>query len=382
MTSIGLITSSDIQKDPGGVTVSTLRLMRGLMARGFEVHLLSLQKRQQEGTERITFWRTTPPEQTLGGAWLVGPIAQCGGSVERARQLREFLHATESWVRAVGPDLLMAMYAFPAGYGAVYAQERCDVPALVCVRGNDVGRDLVNARISPFISHALTRAAGVTFVSRRLRDFALALVSLPSDPYVIWNSVDISEFDLSASPNNKQNACLHGRLVEKKGIDLLLEAFETPPLADSAVKLDLIGDFSESTYRRELESRFAVLRERDRVVVSGWLPRAEALTRVANSNCVVVPSVDDGCPNSLLEAFALGLPTFGSAILAEFFPPTARELLFNGQDLGSLARLIHRACNNRAFAAEVGRELQAWCSGSFSLDSELNAYCRVFRELT
>ncbi len=101
-----------------------------------------------------------------------------------------------------------------------------------------------------------------------------------------------------------------GRLVPKKGVDILLHALAR--LHTPRVHLWIVGDGPE---RDRLERLAAQLGLHDRVTFWGWLSHADLLTRMAQAHMFVLASRADpqtgeteGTPTVLLEAQALGLP--------------------------------------------------------------------------
>jgi glycosyltransferase involved in cell wall biosynthesis len=115
-----------------------------------------------------------------------------------------------------------------------------------------------------------------------------------------------------------------GRLVEKKGAAILLEALAG--LGGIDWQLDLVGD---GPLRRELEQRAAPLG--GRVNFSGQLTSEELARTMARAAVVVVPSVpaasgdQDGLPVVLLEAMTLGCAVVASKL------PGLDEALTDGE---------------------------------------------------
>jgi glycosyltransferase involved in cell wall biosynthesis len=103
-----------------------------------------------------------------------------------------------------------------------------------------------------------------------------------------------------------------GRLVPKKGFDVLLEAAARVPWA---VELDLVGDGPELGRLRGLT---LALHLASRVRFLGSLTHAELPGAYARADVVVVPSVEDesgdrdGLPNVVLEAMASSRPIVAS----------------------------------------------------------------------
>jgi len=111
-----------------------------------------------------------------------------------------------------------------------------------------------------------------------------------------------------------------GRLIEKKGWQLLIDAFAQIPFEGRTLQLKIIG---EGLLRPALETQIKKL-GLDNIELVGALPVDSVKAQMLWANCFVLPSLipansldRDGLANVLLEASAIGLPiittTAGSA---------------------------------------------------------------------
>ena len=96
-----------------------------------------------------------------------------------------------------------------------------------------------------------------------------------------------------------------GRLVNWKGVDLLIEAFAgVAKQVDNAV-LEILGDGSD---RAELERQAATLKIANRVTFAGYVKAAVAAERLAAADVFVLPSLRECGGIVVVEAMAVGLP--------------------------------------------------------------------------
>lgn len=99
-----------------------------------------------------------------------------------------------------------------------------------------------------------------------------------------------------------------GRLVDWKGVDLLL---------DAAAKASLHCDFElhivgEGAMRSALESQAAFLKLGDRVVFRGFVPQQECPQLLAACDGLILPSLYECGGAVVLEAMAMGLPVIAT----------------------------------------------------------------------
>ena len=147
-----------------------------------------------------------------------------------------------------------------------------------------------------------------------------------------------------------------GVLDSRKNVSLLLDAFSILPTPGPAVTLHIVGD---GPLAPRLKARTHELHLNDQVTFTGWVP---SLTEeYERASLVVHPSLHEGMPNSIMEAFASDVP-----VLAADTPELRElllfdELLFDPHDPHSLASKLsafvrsseHRAlisllCSKRA----------------------------------
>lgn len=180
------------------------------------------------------------------------------------------------------------------------------------------------------------------------------------------HGIDLSRFTPKSFPDTKPLRLLSvGRLVEKKGFDVLLRAVSKLK-ADFSLKI--IGDGPE---RGLLENLISDLGLSEKVFLSGAKSHNELANEYAESHAVIVPSVidsngdRDGLPNVVLEAMASGriviafdTAAIGSAIengkTGILTPPNNEERLTHAIEEVAIdpSKYFHLAENARKLAEE------------------------------
>ena len=112
-----------------------------------------------------------------------------------------------------------------------------------------------------------------------------------------------------------------GRLVKKKGFDILVEAFALVRRVCPA-RLQILGEGEE---RRELGAQIARLGLGGFVELPGFV--GNPFARLARADLFVLASLAEGSPNILVEAMACGCP-----VVATRCPSGPREILREGRD--------------------------------------------------
>ena len=199
-------------------------------------------------------------------------------------------------------DVCHAFFGIPSGFVAMVL----GVPYIVSLRGSDV--PFYNARfklLDTLVFKRLSKkiwrnARAVVANSQSLKD--LAQQSAPEqDISVIYNGVDATYFAPADTKHAQQNLTLisTGRLIERKGYRYLIEALA----GLENVHLTLVGD---GNVRHELEQ----LAQDKKVAVTfrGKQDKEQVRNLLQQADLFVLPSLNEGMSNSVLEAMACGLP--------------------------------------------------------------------------
>lgn len=219
--------------------------------------------------------------------------------------------ALRQLIRRHRPDVLHLHWIVPQGLAALVTGR--GVPWLVTTLGGDIYalRDPVSVRLKRAV---LRRAAAATTMNREMRARLIVLGSPPRATHVLPMGADVAAVQAHGAGVAQVSGRIvfAGRLVEKKGAAVLLDALRRLP-SGREWSLDLIGDGPLlASLRRQAEGLAVRFR--------GQLTR-EALARAfAEAEVVVVPSVpagsgdQDGLPVTLLEAMAAGCAIVASRI--------------------------------------------------------------------
>jgi glycosyltransferase involved in cell wall biosynthesis len=187
--------------------------------------------------------------------------------------------------------------------------------------------DLFRDRL--LLTPKLREAAFVNCISEWHRRFYAELVPRPDEEYpLVRCGVDPDNFpQRSSSAGERIHLFAVGRLVRKKGFDLLLEALADPEVRDLNWDLLLIGDGPE---RENLNVQQEQHPAKDRITLAGSKPNHVVREEMAKADIFVLPCrVDlqgdrDGIPVVLMEAMAAGATVISGDV------PSIRELVQDG----------------------------------------------------
>jgi len=277
------------------------------------------------------------------------------------------------------PELILAYWLYPSGYGALLAGEEMGIPVILGVRGSDLlaKPDVLTRGLR---RTALRRASFVLTVSDELRQRAIRFGAPSERARTIPNGCDSSMFQVRDRQRaREQQGVLQdtqlvlfvGRLNQVKGIGDLIAA--TGRLVPSHPRLEVVligggvleGELRARTERAGLAGHIRFLGRQAQQVVARWLAAADVLC---------LPSYSEGCPNVLLEALSCGRPVVASHLggVAELVDSNCSILFPPGDPVKlaeALAEALRRPWDAASIAArsrrtweDVGRETYEACS--------------------
>lgn len=156
------------------------------------------------------------------------------------------------------------------------------------------------------------------------------------------------------SPRSGRVLISVGRLTPQKAIDELLRAFATA--RDPQDRLEILGEGPE---RQRLEALVRELGLRSQVTLHGT--RSDHWGLVAGADALILASHEEGMPNAVLEALALGTPVLATTDLEVLFAlstevPDGALTLVERQDLANaiarIARIPDTALPRRSLLPE------------------------------
>ncbi|MEN8252212.1 MAG: glycosyltransferase [Patescibacteria group bacterium] len=229
-------------------------------------------------------------------------------------------------------DLTHSFFAVPSGVISRKLKKKYGIPYIVSLRGADVPGyserfDKLYKVITPTIHNVWRDARFVVTNSKGLTE--LASSSLPEQEFIqIFNGVDTFFYKpgTRALDDRKKEfkILLASRLSRRKGFNYAIDAFSELLDMYPHIKMQIAG--GEGNAMEELKGQVKKLRLDGRVTFSGLYTKEESPEIYNNSDVFVMPSLNEGMSNNLLEALSSGLPVL--------MTPTggAEELVRDGEN--------------------------------------------------
>jgi len=341
-----------------------------------------------------------PPGRIDGMAPVLAPVTHMGAAAV-GKMFRSLVNLRRDWGPEAGPFLRQVLCrrwrsletageAFWAGLAGVYLARRCLADGIRHLHAPWADGPATAAWVA-------SRLSGIPFsFSARARDLhppdgalpeKLAAASLvrtnarANERYLtelapwgaakitnIYNGVSLAPRPAPERPWQPPFRLLAlGRLVPKKGYDILLAACRRLAQEGFNFHLTLAGDGPQ---RQRLRRLIEVNGLKDRVSLPGFVPHREVPRLLQEADLFLMPSIiassgdRDGIPNVIMEALLHEVPVVGSEVsgLPEVIRPGETGWLVRPGDPEALARTVREACSNAAEArrrALAGRDLVA-----------------------
>jgi glycosyltransferase involved in cell wall biosynthesis len=172
-----------------------------------------------------------------------------------------------------------------------------------------------------------------------------------------------------------------GRLVRKKGVDVLLRAFARVRAELPQARLVIAGAGPEMPTLKNLLTELALTNSVD---LCGHLSHAEMDERFRGSWVQAVPSrYQEPFGMVAAEAMMRGVPVVASRVggLSEIVSDGETGLLVAPQDVGGLAQALLRLLRDRASAERMGRAARERACRYFSRDVYVTLFLEIFEQV-
>lgn len=246
-------------------------------------------------------------------------------------------------VQRRGVEHLHAHFLTVAAHTAHLVHLLTGVPYTVTAHAKDIYRHGVNWEIAARVgSHAEAVVtvcdANLTYLQARLDGSGTRLVR-------IYNGLGPQAAPAPLEVRAPGLVVGVGRLVEKKGFDVLLDAFATVAASRPDVRCVLVGD---GDCRQALEAQAARLGIADRVTFTGSQPQHVVADWLRRAHVMAAPcrigedGNQDALPTVLIEALGAGLPAVSTPVagVTEIIDHDIEGLIVASDDPGATAAAI------------------------------------------
>ena len=169
-----------------------------------------------------------------------------------------------------------------------------------------------------------------------------------------------------------------GTLVERKGAEPLIRAWKAVVARDPKAHLLLLG---KGPLVPPLQQLVRDLGIEGSVTFHGHTPKVAEFLHA--TDIFVLPSLQEGMPNTLLEAMACGLPAVATRIggVVDVMQDGESGIVVEPGDSEGLAAGILRYLEDKDFAELAGRSAHGTIRERFSLDTIAARYVDLYRKL-
>jgi glycosyltransferase involved in cell wall biosynthesis len=184
-----------------------------------------------------------------------------------------------------------------------------------------------------------------------------------------------------------------GRIVNKKGVDVLLKAWAIHEVVMKDTILLIIGD-DDADIKKIQSGRNSpcykeCLKLSDELQIKRilWLgPKDHSNdlpTYYQASDCLILPSRNEGCPNVILEAMSVGIPVIGTRIpgILDLVEDNDEGILVEVDQVDELAKAISSIARKRELREQMAVNARRKILSGYDLESIARKYLDLYKRL-
>jgi colanic acid/amylovoran biosynthesis glycosyltransferase len=330
-----------------------------------------------ENIKGIDFWQAVKEAQNA----IPGVLTKL--ELVRGENYRDIYQALilASTVRSTGIGHLHAHFSTSATTVARLASLFSEVPYSFTAHAKDIyHQDVDQASLQRKVNDA---AAVVTIGEYNLNYLRRMFPSDNSKIVRIYNGLDLASFQYRKPERRNNEIVAVGRLVEKKGFDVLIDACVLLNRRSRQFHCSIIGTGPlESNLRVQIEQ----LGMQTSVQLTGALPRMEMLRYIQEATVLAAPSIvghdgdRDGLPTTLLEAMALGTPCVSTDVtgIPEVLHDRDTGLMVPQNDSVALANALEQLLQDPELATSLAEKARALIESKFDIHKNTAVLREIF----
>lgn len=193
-----------------------------------------------------------------------------------------------------------------------------------------------------------------------------------SNVVIIYNGLDLSTFPYKDPSNADSKIVSVGRLIEKKGFDVLIDACSMLAQRKVSFSCEIIG---AGELKEQLDDQIQAARLKGTVELLGPRPQSEVITHLQEAAIFAAPCVvgddgnRDGLPTVLLEAMALGTPCVSTDVtgIPEIIRDGETGLMVPQHDAESLANALQQLINEKSLRIRLAQNARRFIEKNFDI---------------
>ena len=281
-------------------------------------------------------------------------------------------------LQRLGVRHLHVHFAGMAARTAFWIKRFFGIEYSVTVHANDIFvPNKFEIGLAQIFSTASAIVAVSDFAANQLRD---RFPDAASRVHRVYNGIDFDSF--RPSPPSRPPLILSiGRLITKKGFDVLIDACALLRRSGHEFRCEIIGDGP-----RELQARIDGHDLGEQVFIAGPKSQAEIISRLSTATVFALPCrVDadgamDNLPTVIMEAMASALPVVSTNVggIAEMVRNGETGLLVPQNDPVTTAEALARLITNPELAQSFGRRGRERAEELFSIEKNVRELRKIF----
>lgn len=335
-------------------------------------------------------------------SYLLGPLMILSGIVHLLR-----------FIKRERPDVIHAHWLLPNGFIGAIASRLTGVPLVISVPGSDAQVADMNPLFRAMAVFAMRQASLMTANSQELRDAVAAVPSFLATPN--FRQQVLGKFDLILYGTNPDVLCPDptgvaklrqqlqiptqtsgstnegpvlflclGRMVYKKGFDVLIRALAKPALRKRNVMAVMVGGGDQRVEWEELAGQLGVA---DRLRWTGNVPVDQIRTYYNLADLLINPAVQkpaDGLNVCVIDAMSCGTPVVGSNVQGNPLAIVDGEtgLLVPESDPAALAAALATLVDDADLRQQMGRASRQRIETELGWPHLARRYIQHFKRLT
>ena len=260
-------------------------------------------------------------------------------------------------------DLTHSFFTVPCGFLSWRVRKKHKIPYVISLRGADVPGysdrfSLIYWILKPIVKKIWKNAAAVVSNSEGLKK--LARETKPDQEIsVIYNGVDVENFKPEDRGRDMSKSSPFiitpgaSRLTARKGLKYLIEAVKDLSGKYPEIQLKIMGD---GDARADLENLAKDLKIENYVKFLGRIPRGKTAPYYQEASVFVLPSLNEGMSNAMLEALASGLPIIATDTggTKELVKDGENGYIIKMKDSDDIAEKIEKLINDSELRIKMG----------------------------